>query len=202
MAAAARITDEELDPLVLAARNGGDWAFGRIWELLCPTVAGYVRARGVRDVDDIVSAVFLAAFRGLPGFAGGGAAFRAWLFTIAHHKSVDAMRDQTRHTGDRQYSSELDQRAAPSAEAEALDRLGTRDVHRLLDELTPNQREVLLMRVLGDLTVAQTALALGRTEGAVKQLQRRAVDRLRKRIERSSARPVPLRASRPIAETR
>jgi RNA polymerase sigma-70 factor (ECF subfamily) len=198
MAATPRIHDGELDPLVLAARGGGDWAFGRIWELLSPSVAGYVRARGVRDADDVVSNVFLAAFNGMSDFVGGGARFRSWLFTIAHHKSVDALREQSRRGGHDPYLPELDDRAAPSAEAQAFDRLATDEVRRLLAALTPDQRDVLELRVLGDLTVAQTAQVLGRSEGAVKQLQRRAVDQLRRRLPQ----PVPLTAVPAITESR
>ena len=83
---------DELDLLVAAARTGGGWAFGRLWEQLAPSVAAYLRGRGVRDADDVTSEVFLAAFRGIGRFHGDGVAFRSWLFTIAHHKSVDVHR--------------------------------------------------------------------------------------------------------------
>ena len=186
--AVKRVRDEDLDPLVRAAQAGGEWAFASLWELLSPSVAGFVRAKGVRDVDDVVSEVFLAAFRGLSGFRGTGTGFRSWLFTIAHHKTVDEIRGRARGGGNVEYLPEIDNREAASAESVAFDRLGTDEVRRLLDGLTPEQRDVLLLRVLGDMTVTQTAQALGRTEDAIKKLQRRAVAQLRKRVPD----PVPL----------
>jgi RNA polymerase sigma factor (sigma-70 family) len=85
---------KDLDSWVQAARVGGEWAFSLLWEDLSGPVAGYLRARGVHDVEDVTSEVFLAAFKGIRGFQGNGDSFRSWLFTIAHHRSVDAIRHQ------------------------------------------------------------------------------------------------------------
>ena len=174
---------DDLDLLVGAARAGGRWAFGRLWEQLSPVVAGYLRARGVRDVDDVTSEVFLAAFRGISRFEGDGSAFRAWLFTIAHHKGVDALR--RRSSGELLVGSPglddmgLPERATRSAEDLALDRVADADVVRRLGTLTDDQRAVLLLRVVADLSLAETADVLGKPVGAVKALQHRALARLR-----------------------
>lgn len=178
---------DDLDLLVGAARAGGGWAFGRLWEQLSPVVAAYLRRRGVREVDDVTSEVFLAAFRGMGRFDGDGPAFRAWLFTIAHHKSVDAVRRPARELpldattgGDGELL--LDRRVSRSAEDEALDRAGGSAAIRSLDVLTPDQREVLLLRVVADLSLAETAQVLGKPVGAVKALQHRALTRLRSSV--------------------
>ncbi len=176
---------DELDLLVDAARTGGGWAFGRIWELLAPPVAAYLRGRGVREADDVTSEVFLAAFRRLDSFDGDGAHFRAWLFTIAHHKGVDAMRrPQSRERLVDPIGGTADElaggRVARSAEDEALDRLGGSDARSRLDGLTEDQRAVLLLRVVADLSLAETATVLGKPVGAVKALQHRALARLRR----------------------
>jgi RNA polymerase sigma-70 factor (ECF subfamily) len=179
-----------LDGLVDAARAGGGWAFGRLWETLAPVVAGYLRARGVREADDATSEVFLAAFRGIGRFEGDGAAFRAWLFTIAHHKGVDALRRTARgdllvgdHELDGEATHEVDgvlaRRRAPSAEDEAIVRIGTDEAVRRLAVLTEDQRAVLLLRVMAELSLVETAEVLGKPVGAVKALQHRALARLR-----------------------
>ncbi len=183
--------EEDLDLLVDAARAGGGWAFGRLWELLAPPVAAYLRRRRVRDVDDVTSEVFLAAFAGIGRFDGDGRAFRAWLFTIAHHKSVDA----ARRAGGREllvdtYASTDGDRVASrqdlrSAEDEAVDRIATSDAVRRLNVLTEDQRAVLLLRVVADLSLAETAAVLGRPVGAVKALQHRALARLRSTLTAS-----------------
>jgi RNA polymerase sigma-70 factor (ECF subfamily) len=188
---------DELDLLVAAARSGGGWAFGRLWEQLAPSVAAYLRGRGVRDADDVTSEVFLAAFRGIGRFQGDGVAFRSWLFTIAHHKSVDVHR--------RPASREVlvdavgagaghgpDGDRARSAEDVALEHIAGDRALRRLATLTDDQRAVLLLRVVADLSLAETAEVLGKPVGAVKALQHRALSRLR--ADLGAVSPAPGRA--------
>jgi RNA polymerase sigma-70 factor (ECF subfamily) len=175
---------DDLDLLVAAARSGGGWAFGRLWEELAPSVAAYLRGRGVRDADDVTSDVFLAAFRGIGGFRGDGVAFRSWLFTIAHHKGVDAHR----RPASREVLVDavgagagrgLDLVRARSAEDVAMEQIAGDRAVRQLATLTDDQRAVLLLRVVADLSLAETAEVLGKPVGAVKALQHRAIARLR-----------------------
>jgi len=174
---------DELDLLVAAARSGGGWAFGRLWEQLAPSVAAYLRGRGVRDADDVTSEVFLAAFRGIGRFHGDGVAFRSWLFTIAHHKGVDVHRRPAARevlvdavgAG----APGLDSAPARSAEDVAMEQLAGDGAVRQLATLTDDQRAVLLLRVVADLSLAETAEVLGKPVGAVKALQHRALARLR-----------------------
>ena len=168
---------EDIDLLVDAARAGGGWAFERLWTALSPQVAGYLRTRGVPDHDDVTSEVFLAAFRGIDSFSGDGRAFRAWLFTIAHNKSVDAFRRPPREMPTERVD---DGRTWPSAEDLALNGLADEDVAALLRRLSDDQRAVLLLRVVGDLSLVEVAVALHKPVGAVKALQHRALARLRK----------------------
>lgn len=164
--------DDDLEAWVNAARAGDTDAFGWIWVALSPRVAGYLRARGVSSVDDITSEVFLAAFGSLARFTGNAADFRSWLFTIAHHKSVD---DRRRRTDDTEYTPENDTRASVSAESTVLDAGIDPTIRALLAELTDDQREVLLLRTLADMSITDVAKATGRTTGAVKQLYHRAI---------------------------
>ena len=175
---------DELDLLVAAARAGGGWAFGRLWEQLAPPVAAYLRGRGVRDADDVTSEVFLAAFRGVGRFHGDGVAFRSWLFTIAHHKGVDvhrrpATREVLVDAVGAGAGLGFDPAPARSAEDVALERIAGDGAVRQLANLTEDQRAVLLLRVVADLSLAETAEVLGKPVGAVKALQHRALARLR-----------------------
>jgi RNA polymerase sigma factor (sigma-70 family) len=175
---------DELDLLVAAARSGGGRAFGRLWEQLAPSVAAYLRGRGVRDADDVTSEVFLAAFRGIGRFQGDGVAFRSWLFTIAHHKGVDAhRRPATREVlVDAVGAGAGHGLASPparSAEEVAMEQIAGDGAVRHLANLTDDQRAVLLLRVVADLSLAETADVLGKPVGAVKALQHRALARLR-----------------------
>ena len=175
---------DELDLLVAAARSGGGWAFGRLWEQLAPSVAAYLRCRGVRDADDVTSEVFLAAFRGIGRFRGDGVAFRSWLFTIAHHKGVDvhrrpATREVLVDAVGAGAGHGLDPAPARSAEDVAMEQIAGDGAVRQLATLTDDQRAVLLLRVVADLSLAETADVLGKPVGAVKALQHRALARLR-----------------------
>jgi RNA polymerase sigma-70 factor (ECF subfamily) len=171
--------DDGLDALVLDARAGSASAFTDLWQRLSPVVAGYVRGRGVRDAEDVTSEVFLTAYRGLDGFEGDGAAFRRRLFTIAHHRAVDAVRDQPRELGDAAYEHEEYHRTTHRAAAEPPGRIEHEATLRLLQQLPTDQRDVLLLRVVADLSVDEVSRVLDRSADAVRRLHRRALVQLR-----------------------
>ena len=164
--------ETQLERRIDAAQAGDSEAFGCIWQQFSPDVHGYLRARGVASADDVTSEVFLAAFTGLGRFMGTASEFRSWLFTIAHHKSVD---DRRHRSNDAEYLADTDPRTTPSAEVTAIESIVGDHVRVILGGLTGDQREVLLLRALGYLSLEQVADATGRTVGAVKQLYHRAV---------------------------
>jgi RNA polymerase sigma factor (sigma-70 family) len=180
------------ESILLAAQEGAGWAAERLWVSLAPAVAGYLRVQGAAEPDDLTSEVFIGVFRGIGAFSGSEAQFRSWVFTIAHRR----LTDDRRRAGRRFQSSrwpEPGQWTEPepvlSAEQQALRRLGSEGVRRLCRLLPPDQRDVLLLRLVGDLTVEEVAEAVGKSPGAVKALQRRAILALRRRFEREG---VPL----------
>ena len=177
------------DEVLAAARLGQPWALSALYRSYAGAVAGYGRARSPAEPDDLVSEVFTAALTSLSRFSGGEADFRGWLFTIAQRRVVDDLRRRSRRVSTTPYEPELDDRSVDSAELDSLERLGEQWVRSVLDRLAPDQREVLLLRVLGDLTVEQAATALGKTPGEVKALQRRGLASARRILE---AEGVPL----------
>lgn len=179
----------DFDPVLAAARRGSAEAFQALYGDLVRPVAAYLRGKGVPDVEDLTSEVFLAVFTGLERFTGGQPEFRSWVFTIAHRRVVDHWRRAARSPVLGEYAPEDDDRSTPSAEDEALDAIGSARVHELLGSLTPDQRDVLLLRVVADLTVEQVAEVVGKPVGAVKALQRRGLAALRKIV---GAEGVPL----------
>jgi len=166
--------DDYFDRLLLAARARADWAWTEIYRELSPGILGYLRARGAREPEDLTGEVFLQVVRDLPSFAGSGLDFRAWVFTIAHHRLLDEARRVARRPVVLEEGAAL---AAflPTADAEedALAALGAERVRRALWSLSPDQQAVILLRVVGDLTVTEVARVVGKSPGAVKQLQRR-----------------------------
>jgi RNA polymerase sigma-70 factor (ECF subfamily) len=173
--------------LLVAAEAGGQWAFERLYRWLAPAVAGYLRVQGAVEPEDLTSEVFERAFTALGAFTGNEAQFRSWIFTIAHHRLTDERRRAARRPvrADR----ELPDRPGGDVEEDAERRLATERVRVLCDGLAPDQRDVLLLRMLGALTVEEIAGTLGKTPGAVKALQRRGLAAVRRQMEREG---VPL----------
>jgi RNA polymerase sigma factor (sigma-70 family) len=166
-----------------AARAGADWAWARIYADLAPALAGYLRGHGAADPDDLVGEVLLQVVRDLHRFEGGERAFRAWAFTIAHRRLVDDLRRRSRRPAVPVEAATLEAAAGPGGDVheDAVARLDDARVRAAIEALPPDQRSVLLLRILGDLTIEEIAAAVGKRPGAVKALQRRAL----RRIERA-----------------
>lgn len=174
--------DRTIDDLLVAARADAPWAFERLYGLLAPAVAGYLRMHGARDPDEMTNEVMLGVFRGLASFEGDAVGFRSWVFTIAHRRLID---DRRRRAA-RVETTDLASRHEPTggdAESEALEQMETDAIRELLEELTEDQRAVILLRVVGDLSVEDAAQVLGKRVGAIKMLQRRGLARLRRLLE-------------------
>jgi RNA polymerase sigma-70 factor (ECF subfamily) len=178
-----RAAPEDFESLLARARNGAPSAWEQLFRQLAPAVAGYLRLRGAREPDDLTSEVFLAVFRNLPTFHGTEANFRSWVFVIAHRRLLDERRNRSRRPTvvDESFEdSSGDQALGGDAEADALRRLATERVQAICSRLVPDQRDVLLLRIVGDLTVDQIAEVLEKSPGAVKQLQRRGFEAVRR----------------------
>ncbi|GAA3810343.1 RNA polymerase sigma factor [Cellulomonas soli] len=173
---------DDFDPVLERARAGSGDAVGLIYEDLARPVAAYLRAKGVHEVEDVTSEVFLAVFTGLGRFTGDQVQFRSWVFTIAHRRVVDGWRRGGRAPAPVPYEPAEDTRTSPSAEAGALESVGTDRAMELLATLTDDQREVLVLRVVADLTVEDVAAVVGKRPGAVKALQRRGLATLRRQL--------------------
>ena len=176
---------QEFDSLLDAARDGSDPAWAAIYARLAPQVLGYLRASRALEPDDTLSEVFLQITRDLAGFEGDEREFRAWAFTIAHHRLIDARRAAARRPVDPVAEPpEPDTAALDGAADGALARIGREEVLRVLETLTADQRAVLLLRVLGELTVEEVASTLGKRPGAIKALQRRGLAAVRRELTR------------------
>jgi RNA polymerase sigma factor (sigma-70 family) len=170
--------------VLAAAQTGAPWALERLYQALSPAVLGYLRVQGAPDPEDLTNEVFLGVFRSIVSFAGGEETFRSWIFTIAHSRLVD----ERRRNGRRPQLADNDrdaylERSGGDAEQDALDRLSSQRVQDLCDRLVPDQRDVLLLRLMAGLTIEAIAETLGKSPGAVKALQRRGLANLRKILE-------------------
>lgn len=168
--------------VVAAARVGEGWAFERLYEELSPIVLGYLRSQGCTDPEGSVSEVFLRVFRKLGDFAGTDAQLRSWVFTIAHNLIIDERRMLSHRPADQPLHDRLEL-AGGDVEDDAMSRMAMGRVRQMLALLPRDQRDVLLLRVVADLSLEEAAAAMDRTVGAVKALQHRAIGSLRRRLE-------------------
>jgi RNA polymerase sigma factor (sigma-70 family) len=175
---------ESLGPLVEAAREGSIAAFERIYRSLAAPVLSYLRWHRVSDPDGLTNDVFAQVHRKLQSFQGDEQGFRSWVFTIAHHRMIDdRRRSQRQPTVDGEVDVE-DHRSAGDVEDDAFAALGSDRVRDLLSVLSADQRNVVLLRVVADLSVEEVARILDKREGAIKALQHRAMASLRRHLAR------------------
>jgi RNA polymerase sigma factor (sigma-70 family) len=163
------------------AKRGDAEAIGELYCELAPGVAGYLRGSGAPDVEDLAGDVFVAMIRGLTAFQGDETAFRRWVFTIAHHRMVDALRKESARSVD------LPRIRPVVCEDDGYDRVLARidagPAVNALARLTPEQRDAVLFRSVVGLSVADTAAVLKKSPGAVKTLHRRALAALARLVD-------------------
>lgn len=174
---------DDFESILASARAGDQRAWTCIYEDLAPVVLGYLRGQRATHAEDTTSEVFLQVVRDLGHFSGDESNFRSWVFTIAHHRLIDARRAATRRPSDPTPSEEIDP-LLPASEAEplALSNVTTEEIQRLCEILTDQQRTLVLLRFVSGLTLPEIAEVMGKRVGAVKAMQRRALAMLRKEL--------------------
>jgi RNA polymerase sigma-70 factor (ECF subfamily) len=175
------VGDGELDIAIERAQVGDARGFDALFHACATSVAGYLRARKVSDPNGTANEVFLRAFRTIHTFRGDTAAFRSWLFTIAHNAAIDDARRRRRRVRETPLES-LPSAAGGDVEEDADALLSQQRVEALLENLSPDQRDVIMLRVIADLSVDQTAAIVGKSNEAVKALQRRGLGTLRRAL--------------------
>jgi RNA polymerase sigma factor (sigma-70 family) len=174
----------ELSRLVSDARQGSIKAFDDIYRSLAGQVASYLRWHRASDPDGLTNDVFAQVHRNLPRFEGDEHGFRSWVFTIAHHRMID---DRRRANRQPQLQDELaveEHMGLGDVEDDAFAVLAHDRVRDLLTVLSPDQRDVVLLRIIADLSVEEVARMLDKREGAIKALQHRALATLRRHLDR------------------
>lgn len=173
---AEQLSDDELS----AALAGEPSGFSAVYTAVSPVVLGYFRTRGVEDAEALTQDVFVDVLPKLTDVTGGHAGLRTFIFSVAHARLVDCRRRAERRPDLAEYDPRDDPRCSASAEDEALGSLGGLS-HSLL-QLNEEQREVLVLRIVADLSIGQVAAIMDKTPGAVKQLQRRGLTALRELV--------------------
>ena len=175
-----------------AARSGQAIGFEWLWHRFSRQVTAFARLQGSDDADGVANDVFAAAFGRIATFTGDSSAFVSFVFSIARNKISDERRKRRRRVVTSVFDRASTDRtsvdtgtAANSAEADALAGL-TPETADALRRLTADQREIVFLRLVADLPIQEVAALTGRSLGAVKAMQHRALATMRKEILREA----------------
>ncbi|MEM7276357.1 MAG: RNA polymerase sigma factor [Actinomycetota bacterium] len=173
----------EFEAALAKAKRGQSDGFDWLYRQFNRRVGALVRSEACPDPDDVVNTVFFKAFRSIDRFVGNQANFASYLYQIARFQVIDDRRARNRRVEieDDQDLDQIDEGADPADHAERSES-ATR-TNEALQALTPEQREVLVLRVFFGLTGPETAEALDKPVGAIRSLQNRAEARLRGLVE-------------------
>lgn len=169
-------------PELLARAQAGDAeAFAQLWVDLNPRLVRFLSLESVDDAEDLAAETWMSVVKGLRRFRGDEVAWRAWVFTTARRRSIDAARRRSRRprqveTADAPFPHDADPTEA------VVDALSPGPALRMLSVLPPSQAEVLGLRVIADLPVETVAAMLGKSPGAVRVAAHRGLRRLAREL--------------------
>jgi len=178
----ARSSTEDLKRLVELAQHGDREALEALYLLHFDRIYSYLHM-GVgnrHDAEDLTTQTFLKMLERIGSFRWRSAPFSAWLFRIAHNLAMDHFRASRRWQPEEEVP-ELEG-AESSAEETALESIGRRSMLELIENLSLEQQQVLMLKFLFNFSNGEAGTVLGKSEGAVKSLQHRALASLQKQL--------------------
>ena len=180
--------DPDLPDVRAAQRDRA--AFGALYRRYLDRVYGYCfyLLGDHHDAEDVTARTFVAALAAIDGYRDEGATFRAWLFRIAHNQLANALRSRQRHR-----AAPLDSVAEPIAPADPAGLVtlaeDARGLRQALGRLPEDRRQVVVLRFVDGLSAREIGAVLGRSEGAVRVLQHRALRDLEEMLGSGGHRP-------------
>jgi RNA polymerase sigma-70 factor (ECF subfamily) len=176
-------SQQEVRRLVERAQQGDRDALEELYLIHFDRIYSYLHMSvGNRhDAEDLTTQTFLRMLESVGRFRWQSAPFSAWLFRIAHNLAMDHFRSRRRWQPE-QDVPEPPGEEEPSAELEAMQSIGRQSMLELIEKLSPEQQQVLTLKFVFNFPNADVATILGKTEGAIKSLQHRALVSLQKQI--------------------
>jgi RNA polymerase sigma-70 factor (ECF subfamily) len=173
------------DELIARSVKGDAQAFGDLYERYLVSIYRYIYARigEVREAEDLTETVFVKAWQALPTFKREKASFRTWLFRVAHNLMVDYYRT---------FKEEIElpeedtlQSPSPQPEEDVIAMEDSVHLSTAIWKLNPLHQEVLTLRFVNEMSHKETAEVMGKSVGAVRVLQHRALKALQEQLEKS-----------------
>ena len=184
--APARSSTEDLKRLVELAQRGDREALEALYLLHFDRIYSYLHMSvGNRhDAEDLTTQTFLKMLEKIGTFKWQSAPFSAWLFRIAHNLAMDHFRSRRRWQPEEE-PPEPPGSAEHSAEDQAFHAMGERSMFELIENLSEDQQQVLTLKFVFDFSNAEVGTILGKSEGAVKSLQHRALGSLQRELAKA-----------------
>ena len=184
---AARDSSAAVKRLVERAQQGDRDALEQLYLMHFDRIYSYLHMSvGNRhDAEDLTTQTFLKMLEAIGRFRWRSAPFSAWLFRIAHNLAMDHFRANRRWQPEEDVPEPQGSEEA-SAEEEAMQTIGRQSMLELIDRLSHEQQQVLTLKFVFNFPNADVATILGKTEGAIKSLQHRALVSLQKQIARGA----------------
>lgn len=171
---------ENEDKLIKRAKKGEKECFGQLYDHYLPQIYRYmlVKVTNRQDAEDLTHEVFMSAWQNIDSYKSRGFSFSSWLYNIAHNRVIDYYRTRKSHanleTVDENFVKII------STVDQQLDlTLAWEKIKNLLNQLTEEQQDVVIMRFVDDLSHREIAAVLKKSEGAVRLIQFRAIQRLK-----------------------
>ena len=182
----ARDSPEHVRELVARGQEGDRDALEELYLIHFDRIYSYLHMTvGNRhDAEDLTTQTFLKMLEKIGSFKWQSAPFSAWLFRIAHNLAMDHFRARRRWQPEEEVP-EPPGEEEPSAELTAMQTIGRESMLKLIEHLSPEQQQVLTLKFVFNFPNAEVATILGKTEGAIKSLQHRALVSLQKQLARS-----------------
>lgn len=173
-----------MEELIRRAQDGDAEALGQLWREYQHLLLRYFRAKGMPDVEDLASTVWVEVATSLRRFEGDEHDFRRWLFTIAARRRIDDIRSIKRRERDTQrHQPAAVDLVTPSASDVGERSLALDRAIALVNLLPPDQRDAVALRIIADLNVSEVAAIMGRREGSVRVLVHRGLKRLSEHVD-------------------
>ncbi len=178
---------EHVRKLVARAQQGDRAALEELYLMHFDRIYSYlhVSVGNRHDAEDLTTQTFLKMLESIGRFRWQSAPFSAWLFRIAHNLAMDHFRARRRWQPEEDVP-EIPGSEEPSAELEAMQSIGRESMMAMIEKLSPEQQQVLTLKFVFNFPNADVATILGKTEGAIKSLQHRALASLHKQVAPSN----------------